>query len=194
MKTLTREKLIKTGAKAMSAKSYNAVGIQEILTAADVPKGSFYHFFSSKEDLGVSIVEYYGGQLGALIHAKLSDSSLTPRKRLIEYFMAIRSYYENRGCGQGCLVGKLATEIANVHPRIRLALKAEFDNWSKLFAACIAEAQKSGEISPEHDPEALAEFIYTSWEGALIRMQVNHDLTPIDNFMKYIFERVIPPQ
>ena len=178
----------------MSAKSYNAVGIQEILDAVDVPKGSFYHFFSSKEDLGVSIIEYYGEQLGALIRAKLSDSSLTPRERLIAYFTAVRSYYEDHGCGQGCLVGKLATEIANVHPRMRLALKAEFDKWSKLFAACIAEGQKRGEISPDHDPEALAEFIYTSWEGALIRMQVNHDLSSIDNFIKYIFQQVIPPQ
>lgn len=194
MKTLTREKLIKTGAKAMLAKSYNSVGIQEILTAVDVPKGSFYHFFSSKEDLGVSIVEYYGEQLGSLIRAKLSDANLTPRRRLIEYFMTVRSYYEAHGCGQGCLVGKLATEVANVHPRIRLSLKNEFDKWSKLFAACISEAQNIGEISPDHDPNALAEFIYTSWEGALIRMQVNHDLTSIDNFIKYIFDRVLPPQ
>ncbi len=193
MKNLTREKLIKSGARAMLAKSYNAVGIQEILSEVDVPKGSFYHYFNSKEDFGVAIIEYYGEQLSASIRAKLSDTSISPRKRLMDYFIAIRSYYENYGCGQGCLVAKLATEIADVNPRVRVALKNEFDKWSKLFADCIAEAQKMGEISPDHDPEALAEFIYTSWEGALIRMQVNHDLNSIDNFIKYIFDRVIPP-
>lgn len=193
MKNLTREKLIKTGARAMLAKSYNAVGIQEILSAENVPKGSFYHYFSSKEDFGVSIIEYYGEHLGALIREKFSDTSLSPRQRLIEYFRAVRSYYHAHGCGQGCLVAKLATEIADVNPRVRIALKAEFDKWTTLFAGCIAEAQKTGDIASNHDPVALAEFIYTSWEGALIRMQVNHDLSSIDNFMKYIFDRVIPP-
>jgi TetR/AcrR family transcriptional repressor of nem operon len=193
MKNVTREKLIKAGARAMLAKSYNAVGIQEILSEVDVPKGSFYHYFASKEDFGIAIIEYYGEQLAASIRGKLSDTGVAPRNRLINYFTAIRGYYEKHGCGQGCLVAKLATEIAGVSPRVRVALKTEFDKWSELFAGCIAEAQAAGDISPDHDPEVLAEFIYASWEGALIRMQVNNDLSAIDNFMKYIFERVIPP-
>lgn len=194
MKTTTREKLIKIGAKAMLAKSYNAVGIQEILSEADVPKGSFYHYFDSKEDFGVAVIEYYGEQLANSIRVKLSDGSVSPRQRLMDYFLSIRSYYAHTGCGQGCLIAKLTTEIAEASPRVRVSLKTEFDRWSKLLADCIAEAQKKGEISSDHDPEALAEFIYTSWEGALIRMQVNHNLSSIDNFMKYVFGQVIPLQ
>lgn len=192
MKNTTRAKLIKTGAKAMLAKSYNAVGIQEVLSEVEVPKGSFYHYFDSKEDFGVAIVEYYGEQLANSIRAKLTDARIPPRQRLIEYFMAVRDYYTKNGCGQGCLVAKLATEIADVSPRVRVALKSEFDKWSRLLAECIIEAQEKGEIDSGHDPEALAEFIYISWEGALIRMQVNHNLASIDNFLNYIFERVIP--
>ncbi len=192
MKTNTREKLIKIGAKAMLTKSYNAVGIQEILSEANVPKGSFYNYFDSKEDFGVAIIEYYGEQLASSIKDKLLGESESPRQRMKDYFLAIRSYYGHNGCGQGCLVAKLATEIAEASPRVRTSLKTEFDRWIKLFAECIAEAQNKGEISTDHDPEALAEFIYTSWEGALIRMQVNHNLSSIDNFMKYIFDRVIP--
>ncbi|MDR7866383.1 MAG: TetR family transcriptional regulator C-terminal domain-containing protein [Sporomusaceae bacterium] len=177
----------------MLAKSYNAVGIQEILAEADVPKGSFYHYFDSKEAFGVAIIEYYGEQLANSIKGKLSKEDVSPRQRMLDYFLSIRSYYEQNGCGQGCLVAKLATEIAEASPRVRVGLKTEFDRWSKLFAECIAEAQAEGEILTDHDPGALAEFIYTSWEGALIRMQVNHNLNSLDNFLKYIFERVIPP-
>ncbi|HMM19923.1 MAG TPA: TetR family transcriptional regulator C-terminal domain-containing protein [Selenomonadales bacterium] len=194
MKNQTREELIKAGASAMLAKSYHAVGIQEILAEANVPKGSFYHYFASKEDFGIAIIEYYGAQLANSIQTKLSDRTLPPRQRLIAYFTAIKSYYANNGCGQGCLVAKLATEIGDSSPRMRAALRAEFDRWSRLFADCIAEAQQKGDISPDQSPEALAEFLYASWEGALIRMQVNRDLGPIDNFMKYIFEYLIPGQ
>ena len=176
----------------MVAKSYHAVGIQEVLSAVDVPKGSFYHYFSSKEDFGVAIIEYYGAYLSNTIAHRLVQQGGSPRGRIKDYFLAIRDFYAKSGHGQGCLVAKLATEVAEDSPRMRLALKDEFDKWSELFAACIREAQQAGEIAAEHEPAALAEFIYTSWEGALIRMQVNHDLSSIDNFIDYIFNWVIP--
>lgn len=191
MKAVTREKLIKTGAKAMLAKSYHSVGIQEVLDEVNVPKGSFYYYFSSKEDFGVAIIEYYGAQLANSIKQRLSNNELSPLGRMEEYFKSIREYYAGNGFGQGCLVAKLATEVADSSPRIRLALQNEFDKWTKLLAECIAEGQEKGEISREHDPDALAEFIYASWEGALIRMQVNHTIGPIDNFLAYIFKRIL---
>ncbi len=192
MKNITKEKLIHAGAKAMLAKSYHAVGIQEILTAVDVPKGSFYHYFESKEDFGVAIIEYYGEQLANSIREKLVNPHYSPRQRMSDYYLAIRNYYAVNGCGQGCLVAKLATEVGNLSPRMRVALKKEFDKWSSLFAACIKEGQLLGEITSDRDPDSLAEFLYTSWEGALIRMQVNHDLTSIDNFINYAFDKIIP--
>jgi len=192
MKNETREKLIKAGARAMVAKSYHGVGIQEILAEVEVPKGSFYHYFSSKEDFAVAIIEYYGAYLANRIQQRLSSEQMSPRNRLKQYFLEIRDYYAKTGYGQGCLVAKLATEVADSSPRMRTALKGEFDNWTKLFAVCIKQAQQAGEITPEHDADALAELIYTSWEGALIRMQVNHDLSSIENFIEYIFTFVIP--
>ena len=194
MKNITRDKLIRAGAKAMLAKSYNAVGIQEVLSEVNVPKGSFYYYFNSKEDFGKEIIHYYGEQLAKSIQKSLSDTNVSPRERMVNYFSSLKSYFVNVGCNQGCLVAKLATEIADSSPSMRIALKQEFDKWAALFADCIREAQKTGEIAKEHDPESLAEFIYTSWEGALIRMQVNLDPSSIDNFMTYIFDRVIPKQ
>jgi len=193
MKNLTKEKLIKAGAKAMLAKSYHAVGIQEILSTVEVPKGSFYHYFESKEDFGVAIIEFYGDQLAKSITTQLTAQELSPRNRLKEYFLSIREYYSQRGYHQGCLVAKLATEVAEASPRMRTALKGQFDRWCHLFAICIQEGQQAGDIPAGHEPDALAEFIYSSWEGALIRMQVNHDLAALDNFICYIFTYIIPP-
>lgn len=176
----------------MLAKSYHAVGIQEVLSKIDVPKGSFYHYFDSKEDFCVAIIKYYGEQLSKSITERLASRNCSPRNRLREYFLAIREYYQKTGYNQGCLVAKLAVEVAHSSPHIRMALKSEFDRWLQLFADCISEAQQQGEIDAGHNPDELAEFIYTSWEGALIRMQVNHDLSSIDNFINYVFRYVIP--
>lgn len=176
----------------MLAKSYHAVGIQEILAEVEVPKGSFYHYFESKEAFGVAIIEYYGEQLASAIRARVKDSSDSPRQRIINYFVNIRDYYAVNGCGRGCLVAKLATEVANPSSEMRDALKREFDKWTELFASCIREGQTGNEIASEHSAEAMAEFLYTSWEGALVRMQVNSDLRPIDHFISYAIERIIP--
>ena len=194
MNNTTRQKLIEIGAKAMLAKSYHSVGIQEILSAVDVPKGSFYHYFDSKETFGVAIIEYYGEELARAIREKLSDKSRSPRERIVAYFLAIRDYYKKNECGRGCLVAKLTTEVADHSLQMRGVLKKEFDKWTGLFAACIRESQMIGEIASDDDADSLAEFLYTSWEGVLIRMQVNHELTPIDNFINYGLDRIIPIQ
>lgn len=176
----------------MLAKSYHAVGIQEILTKVDVPKGSFYHYFESKEAFGVAIIEHYGEQLANSIKEKLAREELSPKERIKVYFLGIRDYYTIHGWGRGCLVAKLAMEVENPSVPMCDALKREFDKWTALFAACIREGQRSGEISCSHDAESMAEFLYTSWEGALIRMQVNHDLGPIDKFIDYALDAIIP--
>lgn len=193
MKNTTKEKLIKTGAKAMLAKSYHAVGIQEILNKADVPKGSFYHYFESKEAFGVAIVEYYGEYLARLIAEKLSDGGFSPRERIRNYFLSIRDYYSVHGCGRGCLVAKLAIEVENPSTAMAGALKREFDKWTALFAACIKEGQANGEISPDYEAETMAEFLYTSWEGALVRMQVNRDIRPVEKFID-VLDQIMPKQ
>lgn len=176
----------------MLAKSYHAASLQEVLAKIDVPKGSFYHYFDSKEDFCVAIIQYYGEQLSKSITESLYSRDYSPRNRLKEYFMGVRAYYQRIGYKQGCLVAKLAVEVAHSSPHIRRALQTEFDRWLRLFADCISEAQQQGEIAVEHHPDELAEFIYASWEGALIRMQVNHDLGAIDHFIQYIFTYVIP--
>ena len=176
----------------MLAKSYHAVGIQEILTEVEVPKGSFYHYFESKEAFGVAIIEYYGEQLANIIRKKLLETQNSPRERIREYFIGIRDYYAKNGCERGCLVAKLATEVADHSIQMREALKREFDKWTALFANCIKEGQAIGEISSQQDADFLADFLYTAWEGTLIRMQVNHELEPLNKFIDYALDLIIP--
>ncbi|MDU2064447.1 MAG: TetR family transcriptional regulator C-terminal domain-containing protein [Sporomusaceae bacterium] len=193
MNTTTKQKLITIGAKAMLAKSYHGVGLQEVLAEAQVPKGSFYHYFASKEAFGVAIIEYYGDRLAKNIDEFLQDTAYSPRERIVRYFQAVRDYYESRGFGRGCLVAKLATEVADPSEPMRLALKAQFDKWTALFAKCIAEGQQQQEISDEASAESLAEFLYTAWEGVLIRMQVNGNLQPIEVFLAQALDSILPP-
>jgi TetR/AcrR family transcriptional repressor of nem operon len=90
MQTTTREKIIVSGMQAIIGKSYNAVGLNEILAAAGVPKGSFYHFFKSKEDFGVAVVEYFAAKAAEHLRSILRDASRTPLARLRYWFESSR--------------------------------------------------------------------------------------------------------
>ena len=90
METTTRDKIIASGTQAIIGKSYNAVGLNEILAVAGVPKGSFYHFFKSKEDFGVAVVEYFAARAAEHLRTVLRDASRLPLARLRHWFESSR--------------------------------------------------------------------------------------------------------
>jgi TetR/AcrR family transcriptional repressor of nem operon len=81
-KTATRDKIIASGIRAILDKSFNAVGLNEILADADVPKGSFYHYFKSKEAFGVAVVERFVANAADELCSTLGDASQSPLSRL----------------------------------------------------------------------------------------------------------------
>ena len=92
----TRDKIIACGTQAIIGKSYNAVGLKEILAAAGVPKGSFYHFFKSKEDFCVAVVEQFADQTVARMRTILRDASYSPLQRLRRWFESSRDNMVNQ--------------------------------------------------------------------------------------------------
>lgn len=90
MESTTRDKIIASGIQAIISKSYNAVGLNEILAAAGVPKGSFYHFFKSKEDFGVAVVEHFAARAAEHLRTVLRESSRSPLARLRYWFESSR--------------------------------------------------------------------------------------------------------
>ncbi len=187
----TRQKLIEAGVRAMLEKSYHAVGIKAVLDDVGVPKGSFYHYFKSKEQFGIEVIEHSVGEHLERIKSSLKDRDSSPLQRFRTFFEAGRNCYYNKQYRQACLVSKLATEVSEMSPAMRAALKSGLDQWRTLFAQFIREAQAEGEIDSSHDPEELAGFIQFAWEGAVMRMQVDRDVAPLDRFRTYVFDHLL---
>lgn len=186
--TGTRQKLIEAGVRAMLAKSYHAVGIKAVLDEVGVPKGSFYHYFKSKEHFGIEVIAHSVSEHLERIRPFLSDRSQSPLARFRAFFESGRNCYFSKQYRQACLISKLATEVSEMSPAMRAALKSGLDQWLTLFAQFIREAQAEGEIDPKFNPEELAGFIQFSWEGAVMRMQVDQNVAPLDRFRIFIFD------
>ena len=187
----TRQLLIETGMKLITEKGYHGVGLKEILDSAHIPKGSFYNYFPSKEAFGAAIVEVFAAQSAAQIRAALSDRRESADKRLRRFYQSLRDQHNARNSKGCCLIAKLGSEISELSPLIRSALKSACEQWLVLVAQCIRDGQIEGVFSSEIDSEALARFIHDAWEGALIRAQIEQSSAPLDNFLQHVFEHLL---
>jgi len=184
----TRDYLIDVGLDLMHRHGYNATGLTEILNAADVPKGSFYHFFGSKEEFAAAALERYAAQKAEHSAAVLSDATTSPLKRLKRYFLDLVKISGQHGPIPGCLLGRFSLEIAAGSPQMRKGISAPFARWQHAIAVVIEQAVTQKELPAHTDPESLAGFLLNSWEGALLRSQAEKSDAPLETFMHYIFD------
>ncbi len=188
----TRDKLIQIGKTRFLEKGYNHTGIQEIVKAAGVPKGSFYHFFDSKEAFGLAVLEHHMTGFRPFIEEHLlADKNILPLKRLRYFFEAGCSQLSDEGFKGGCIVGNFAQEMADQNETFREFLKKAMKSWEDLFAECLREAQSMGDIPPGKDVRALAHFIMNGWEGAILRMKLTQSKKPLKNFMDVVFKIIL---
>ena len=183
----TREKLLEIGAQAIAEKSFNSCGLAEILQRAGVPKGSFYHYFASKEEFGVAVIESESAEYMELLRPILGDRRRSPLMRLRDVFELGRKECLANGAARQCLIPKLALETSQLSATVHAAVKCAYDQWSAVLARVIREAQAAGELGPRHDPDRLANVLVMLWEGATIRMQIDRSLQPLDDFFEFVF-------
>jgi len=187
----TRDHLIDVGLELMRKHGYGATGLQELLRAADVPKGSFYHHFGSKEEFAAAVIERYLALEGGHCEEVFGNVRQAPLKRLRRYFEDLIRLAGQTAPTPGCLLGSLSLEVANVSPLLQGHLNSSFNHWQAAVAAVLREAMEKSDLPKSTKPEALAGFILNSWEGALLRSQADKSNAPLKDFLHYVFEEML---
>ncbi len=191
MGATTREKLIETGAEIIHRKGFNHTGIQEILSAAGVPKGSFYNYFKSKEDFGLKIIDHFSAHFSQIAKQTLEDSSISPLNRIYGFLTAFMDYFESQNYAGGCPIGNLAQEMGDLSPAFRQKLRQAIDKMIDAYSQVLAAAQEDGKILKNLDIRDTASFIVAGWHGAIIQMKLNQNLAPLKNHRKFVFDHVL---
>jgi TetR/AcrR family transcriptional repressor of nem operon len=186
-KEKTKNTLLEAGKRIFLEKGYNHAGIESILQAAGVPKGSFYYYFESKEDFGLQVLDQFAACYRQEIDRYLGDLTLSPLERLRRYFEAACERLESQQCRQGCLVGNLSQEMADQSEAFRSRLEQIFEGWVGRYADCLEQARHAGEIPPHLDVRELAEFWLNSWQGALLRAKTERNTRPLRTFLNVMF-------
>ena len=184
----TREHLLEVGLERLRSTGYTATGVKEVLDLANVPKGSFYHYFPSKEAFAGEVFQRYVEGEVRRMERILGDRKVAPLKRLRRYFEEMISVYGQKATVSGCLVGSLSLEIADHSPKLQAQLKAVYGDWQRTLADVLREAVERGDLARSTQPDRLAEFLLNSYEGALVRMKADRSDRPLENFLHFAFD------
>jgi len=169
----TRESLLRAGVAVLTEKGFSATGIEEILRSVDVPKGSFYHYFASKDEFGLELIDQYAGYFAKKLHRILTNPTRSPLERLHDFVADAEAGMRRYQFKRGCLVGNLGQEMGVLPEGYRDRLRDVFADWEARTARCLLEAQAAGEISRKVDCANLAVVFWIGWEGAVLRAKLD---------------------
>ncbi|MGF1590651.1 MAG: TetR family transcriptional regulator C-terminal domain-containing protein [Pleurocapsa sp.] len=185
-----RNELIQIGKEIVGRQGFKAASLNQILSSAGVPKGSFYYYFSSKEDFGLAIIDDFAREYRERLKTIFQDEQYSPLTRLRNYFELKIADMEDCRCTDGCLIGNLAQELS-AQNEFRDRLNQVFAEWEQYFIQCLETAYEAGEIKSNRDLADLAKFILLSWEGAILQAKVSQSVIPMKTFVKVLFEQVL---
>lgn len=187
----TRAEIVRIGAEIIGQGGFNATGLDAVLKRAKVPKGSFYYYFSSKDDFGLAVIEQAARETSEVLDGFLGDTKSPPLTRLRRFLEDAADHTETSQCKKGCLIGNLGQELASQSEKFRKRIDEVFRGWQEKVAAVLSEAKARGELGRSADPARLAEFVFMGWEGALLRSKVMKSARPMRDFIAILFDKVL---
>lgn len=175
----TYQRIIESAQKLMHASSYSDVGVAAICEKAKVKKGSFYHFFPSKQDLTLAVIDKHSADMKEALIDQAFSSTLPPLKRLQRFLdLTIEmqtNIHEQTGHVYGCPFGNLATEMATQDENIRLKVNQSFSNLYGLFSSTLQEAIDNNELDEINNVDATAQAMLAYLEGAMLLAKTQND-------------------
>ena len=176
----TRQAILDTAQVIVGRKGFSAVGLNEILQAAEVPKGSFYHYFNSKDAFGVVLLDNYFDHYIKGMQQLFDQPGLSGFAKLMRYW---HSWVDNQtGCTDTgkCLAVKLGAEVSDLSEPMRLALQRGTARTIALLAEALQYGVEDGSLPAQPHPESLARRLYALWLGTSVMSKITRTSAPFD--------------
>ena len=187
----TRQRILDAGSKLVHVKGYKATGIQEILESAHVPKGSFYFYFKSKDEYGLSLVQLYVEEAMTTLNLFAGDTRFSPLQNLRRYMEERMEQIRMQDFSGGCPLGNLAQELSSVNERFRAAVESGFQKIAEGIELFLAGAKEVGELPEWFDTTVQANMLLNMWEGCILRSKAQKSTAPLEAFHDMLFSKLL---
>jgi len=187
----TRQHILDTGNRIIAGKGFSSVGLNEILKTAGVPKGSFYHYFESKEQYGQALIEDYFTRYLAGIDELFQADGASGRQRLMRYWQRWLNSQTDGCAEQKCLVVKLSAEVADLSDAMRITLRDGTDQVVARLAAMIETGVDDGSL-PKLEAQLTAQTLYQLWLGASLLGKLHRNRAALDKALRFTEDLLSP--
>ncbi|MEH6674528.1 MAG: TetR/AcrR family transcriptional regulator [Sulfitobacter sp.] len=174
----TRQKILTAGRSLISKHGFGAVGLARILKESDVPKGSFYYYFPSKDGFGQALLHDYVADYLARIDTLCSGVG-SAHDKLTAFWSAWLAHAHSEGIANQCLVVKLGAEVADLSDDMRRILNDGVAELVTRIADLLVAGANDGSVPPISDPRATAQMLYAKFLGAAILSKLSQDQIPL---------------
>ena len=178
-----RQTLLDVAQLLVSQKGYSAVGLNEVLQNAQVPKGSFYHYFGSKDAFGVALLDHYFGSYLQVMSELFAQNELTERQKLNRYWQQWIANQTGDSDAGKCLAVKLGAEVADLSEPMRQALERGTSSIIACIAASLTRGGEDRSLILNDAPQNIALQLYSLWLGASVLAKISRTATPFDQAM-----------
>ena len=183
----TKQRLVDAGLRLLLEHGYNSLGIQALLDATGLPKGSFYHHFRDKQDFALQVVDAYVTEVHGVLDACLADTRNPPLARVRNFFEIVMQKYRDEGY-LGCLMGGLGQELSGTSDVFRQKIEWCFNSISGRIASCFEEARTRGDIPQACDPGQMADLLVDCWEGAALRSRLRKSPLSLTSMLDFYIQ------
>lgn len=178
-KHINRENLLNTGVALLTQQGYHGTGLKEILDVVQIPKGSFYNYFASKEEFCAAVIGHYIEPFIGQLNGHLQNPDVDALSAINQYFSESIAELEKTGFKGGCLLGNLMGEIGDTSDLCREALQLAVNRYRDLLQAGLEKAQQQGTVRTDKSAQVMADLLVNAWQGALLRMKIEHTSVPL---------------
>lgn len=174
----TKDRILDVAARMFHEQGFAGTGVAEIQRRAGVNSGSLYHFFSSKEELLIGVLERHREELGPTILERAASATEDPIERVFALLDVYRERLRASGCTRGCPVGNLALEVGSSKPRVRALIDGYFSVWVDEVRGWLREA--GDRLPADVYRRGLARLVLSVVEGGLMQARTAKSLEPFD--------------
>lgn len=174
----TRDRILFAALELFGEKGYQSTSIADILKAAGANAGSLYHFFPTKQDLLISVLETYRDGIYPMLLAPAWEGVEDPIEKVFALLGRYRAMLEMTDCLYGCPIGSVALELHEPDPPVRELLAVNFTGWANHVRDCLDAAQSR--LPPDIDRGKLATFVLAVMEGGVMQSRTHRTLETFD--------------
>ncbi len=178
-KNVNRENLLNHGVALLMQQGYHGTGLQEILDAVQIPKGSFYNYFGSKEHFAAEIITHYISPYIEKLENDIHHSNGNTLNCLENYLNEAIVELEKTHFKGGCLIGNLIGEVSDTSELCRTVLQKAFNRYRDVWELGFIQAQHEGTLRKDKSAKEMADFWVNAWQGALLRMKIEQSTAPL---------------